>query len=136
MDGGPPGSSGKNLGFPRQEYWSGLPFPSLGELPHQGLNLHILYCRQILYCTLQLKKKKILHKEQSSLKTNENCYKDSYTTKAVRQIHKKSHSRRSDQIRPCVPGSGLAGKGRLQGWRVFLKRKWFQPHIGCPSPGI
>ena len=21
------------MGFPRQEYWSGLPFPSLGDLP-------------------------------------------------------------------------------------------------------
>ena len=22
------------MGFPRQEYWEGLPFPSLGDLPH------------------------------------------------------------------------------------------------------
>ena len=22
------------MGFPRQEYWSGLPFPPLGDLPH------------------------------------------------------------------------------------------------------
>ena len=26
------------MGFPRQEYWSGLPFPSLGIFPTQGLN--------------------------------------------------------------------------------------------------
>ena len=25
------------MGFPRQEYWSGLPFPSLGDLPHPGI---------------------------------------------------------------------------------------------------
>ena len=25
------------MGFPRQEYWSGLPFPSLGDLPHSGI---------------------------------------------------------------------------------------------------
>ena len=25
------------LGFPRQEYWSGLPFPSLGDLPKPGI---------------------------------------------------------------------------------------------------
>ena len=31
---GPPGSCG--LGFPRQELWSGLPFPSPGDLPHPG----------------------------------------------------------------------------------------------------
>ena len=24
------------MGFPWQEYWSGLPFPSLGDLPHPG----------------------------------------------------------------------------------------------------
>ena len=29
----------------RQEYWSGLPFPSPGDLPTQRLNLH---CRQML----------------------------------------------------------------------------------------
>ena len=26
-----------SLGFPRQEYWSGLPFPSLGDLPKPGI---------------------------------------------------------------------------------------------------
>ena len=30
------------MGFPRQDYWSGLPFPSLEDLPHQGSNLHLL----------------------------------------------------------------------------------------------
>ena len=25
------------LGFPRQEYWSGLPFPSPGDLPKPGI---------------------------------------------------------------------------------------------------
>ena len=40
-----------SMGFPRQEYWSGLPFPSPGDLPKtQGFNLCLLYCRQILYC--------------------------------------------------------------------------------------
>ena len=27
-----------SMGFSRQEYWSGLPFPSPGDLPTQGLN--------------------------------------------------------------------------------------------------
>ena len=26
-----------SLGFPRQEYWSGLPFPTLGDLPGPGI---------------------------------------------------------------------------------------------------
>jgi len=26
-------------GFPRQEYWSGLPFPSPGDLPDPGIKL-------------------------------------------------------------------------------------------------
>ena len=25
------------MGFPRQEYWCGLPFPSPGDLPNQGI---------------------------------------------------------------------------------------------------
>ena len=36
------------MGFPRQEYWSGLPFPSPGDLPPQGWSLHLLHCRRIL----------------------------------------------------------------------------------------
>ena len=35
MDCSPPGSS--LMGFPRQEYWSGLPFPSPGDLPDPGI---------------------------------------------------------------------------------------------------
>ena len=26
-----------SMGFPRQEYWSGLPFPSSGDLPEPGI---------------------------------------------------------------------------------------------------
>ena len=26
-----------SIGFPRQAYWSGLPFPSPGDLPNQGI---------------------------------------------------------------------------------------------------
>ena len=28
-----------SMGFSRQEYWSGLPFPSLGDLPDPGIKL-------------------------------------------------------------------------------------------------
>ena len=28
-----------SMGFPRQEYWSSLPFPSLGDLPDPGVEL-------------------------------------------------------------------------------------------------
>ena len=31
-------SSPLSVGFSRQEYWSGLPFPSPGDLPHPGIN--------------------------------------------------------------------------------------------------
>ena len=37
-----------SVGFPRQEYWSGLPFPSPGDLPDKRLNPGLLHCRQIL----------------------------------------------------------------------------------------
>ena len=41
-----------SLGFPRQEYWSGLPFPSSGDLPNPGIEPDPgIYCigRWILY---------------------------------------------------------------------------------------
>ena len=37
------------MGFSRQEYWNGLPFPSSGDLLIQGLNPHLLHFRWILY---------------------------------------------------------------------------------------
>ena len=37
VDRSPPGSSPLSLGFSRQEYWSGLPFPPAGDLPGPGI---------------------------------------------------------------------------------------------------
>ena len=39
-----------SMEFSRQEYWSGLPFPSPGDLAHQGSNLGLPHCRQTLCC--------------------------------------------------------------------------------------
>ena len=43
-----------SMEFPRQEYWSQLPFPSAGDLLDPGIELippvSLLCCRQILYC--------------------------------------------------------------------------------------
>ena len=44
VEGSLPGSA--IHGIFQQEYWSGLPFPSPGQLPPQGLNLGLLHCRQ------------------------------------------------------------------------------------------
>ena len=49
-----------SVGFPRQKYWSGLPFPSPGDLPDPGIEprspmlqadsfFFFFFCRQILY---------------------------------------------------------------------------------------
>ena len=35
--------------FSRQGYWSGLPFPSPGDLPNSGIESGFLHCMQILY---------------------------------------------------------------------------------------
>ena len=37
-----------SMEFSRQEYWSGLPFPSPGVLPNLASNLGLLHCRQVL----------------------------------------------------------------------------------------
>ena len=41
---GPP-----SMGFSRQEYWSGLPFPSPGNLPDPGIKPGLPHCRQTLF---------------------------------------------------------------------------------------
>ena len=38
-----------SMGFSRQEDWSGWPFPIPEDLPTQGQNPGLLYCRQILF---------------------------------------------------------------------------------------
>ena len=38
-----------SMGFSRQEYWSGLPFPSPGCVPDPGVEPGLLPCRQTLY---------------------------------------------------------------------------------------
>ena len=38
-----------SVGFSRQEYWSGLPFPPPGDLPDPGIKPSSLHCRWILY---------------------------------------------------------------------------------------
>ena len=38
-----------SMEFSRQEYCSGLPFPSPGDIPTQGLNPGLPHCTQILY---------------------------------------------------------------------------------------
>ena len=37
-----------SMGFSRQEYWSGLPFPSSGDLPDPGIEPRSPHCRQML----------------------------------------------------------------------------------------
>ena len=32
-----------SMGFSRQEYWSRLPFPSLGDLPDPGIDLRLFH---------------------------------------------------------------------------------------------
>ena len=32
-----------SMGFPRQEYWSGLPCPPPGDLPYPGMKLRVLH---------------------------------------------------------------------------------------------
>ena len=36
----------QSMEFSRQEYWSGLPFPSPGDLPDPGIEPGLLCCRQ------------------------------------------------------------------------------------------
>ena len=54
-----------SMGFFRQEYWSGLPFPPLGIFLTQGLNLYLL---QLLNC--QVDSLPLSHLGSASLTVN------------------------------------------------------------------
>ena len=49
-----------SMGFPRQEYWSGLPFPSPGDLPDPGIkpassakdNVMLCYAKSLQSCRI------------------------------------------------------------------------------------
>ena len=75
-----------SMGFPRREYWSGLPFPSPGDLPHPGIEpVSPVSCnhRQILYrcitretpLTGAMIKLKIKHITRGYLLPSENWFK-------------------------------------------------------------
>ena len=44
------GQAIQSMEFSRQEYWSGLPFPSPGDLPDPGIESTLLLCWRILSC--------------------------------------------------------------------------------------
>ena len=43
----------QSMEFSRQEYWSGLPFPSQGDLPNPGIEPSLPHCRQMLSLVAQ-----------------------------------------------------------------------------------
>ena len=48
-----------SMGFSRQEYWSGLPFPSPEDLPNPGIEPRSPHCRQTLYRKWRRRVKKL-----------------------------------------------------------------------------
>ena len=51
-----------SVGFPRQEYWSGVPFPSPGDLPNPGIEPGSPAFQEILY--------HLRHQSEQLLKNN------------------------------------------------------------------
>ena len=45
LDCSPPGCL--SMGFPMQEYWSGLPFPPPGDLPDPGIEPYLLHWQAV-----------------------------------------------------------------------------------------
>ena len=111
------------MGFSRQEYWSGLPFPSPGVFPTQGLNPGLLHCRQTLYC---LSHQEVLTRKAISKKskpiwgkgTGVGCCKTKRTDKCLQYLDPE---RRIESSSACV--LGWAGEGWLVGtgelWPLF-----------------
>ena len=67
-DRSPPGSP--SMGFPRQEYWSGVPLPSPGDLPDRELNACFLHCRQIPHYLFAVPR---LYSQRMSMSPSSSC---------------------------------------------------------------
>ena len=64
-----------SMGFSRQEYWSGLPLPSPGDLLDPGIKPSLLHCQQILYhwATREAPPERSTHPEKATWNT-QSCY--------------------------------------------------------------
>ena len=85
--------------FPRQEYWSGLPFPPPGDLPDLGLEPGLLHCRQGLCC--------LSHQESPLLGEQYSKWLKSWTMKRFRRVSLANWNRSlAGQLRdyPRMPG--------------------------------
>jgi len=64
-------SPGSSMGFPRQEYWTGLPFPPPGDLLDPGWNLCLRHCQAEYSLVAQLREKVAIYKpKDTSEETN------------------------------------------------------------------
>ena len=85
--------------FSRQEYWSGLPSPSPGGLPTQGLNRDLLHCRQILYRATR---------EAPVYSMVEDKYTDNYNSviRDIKEMYRKQRSTEERLLAQMGKGSG------------------------------
>ena len=49
------------VGSPRQEYWSGLPFPSPGDFPNPGIEPHLLHWQTGGFFTAETREASIMY---------------------------------------------------------------------------
>ena len=105
------GQAPLSMEFSRQEYWSGLPFPSAGDRPTQGLKLGLLNCRQILYLLghLSLQGSPVKQLYSSNLK------KKTERSLSVDNLSKKN---------TVVQGSADARRKLAQNWQEENSNRW------------
>ena len=133
-----------SMGFSRQEYWSGLPFPSPGDLPDPGSNPGLLHCRQMLY-RLSNKgswQQSLLWFQQSGVKARPHhprrrCH---HYQSVTSNTHKPSMSSLSPWVLPhlsLAPAGGEEGQEfsslLTYSLRVIDTRAHFFPSVPTPS---
>ena len=117
-----------SLGFSRQEYWSGLPFPSPGNLPTQGSNPGLPHCRQTLYHLSHQgsPKKKTTHKKKKKQKTNP-CVEGwlaIYSSEGAALLRTKPRPRSSSSMNDLAPGSPrMCGAWRARIWLLHKSKE-------------
>ena len=106
-----------SMGFSRQEYWSGLPFPSPGDLPNPGIKPKSLVFRQILY-QLSYKGSHI------AIRRNEVLMDIRHNTD---EVWKKSHTKRKNILIPFIWN---IQNRYIHRERIQTARGWVEKGIG------
>ena len=129
-----------SMGFSRQEYWSGLPYPSPGDLPDPRIKPGLLHYRQIL-CWLSHQGRpihNILAKKtggmaswhMQSVQYEEDASGNVAVSDRAMCVLMPQKSQRDGKLLACSHGMDHTKKGKLNFMMKLEQSTWMEASVG------